>query len=426
MNPKNNCRVLMLLENNPYPSDGRVRRESNSLVAAGFEVTVIAPGGWQSPRYENIEGVHVYRFLAPPPGDSLPGYLWEYGWSLFSSFYLTLWVLFRRGFDVIHAHNPPDLFVLIAICYRVIGKKFVFDHHDLSPEMYHSRFRHDEKNMVYRALVFFEKLSCRLADQVIATNESYKKVEIERSRIPAEKITVVRNGPELSRVRTVPPDPELRSKASIILGYVGIMGQQDGVDYFLRALDHLVHGLGRTDVFAVIVGKGDAVPGLKKLATSLGLDSRVWFTGRVPEEDMLRYLSTADICIDPDPYDPFNDRSTMIKMTEYMALGKPIVAFDLTEHRASADDAALYSRHNDVQDFAKNIAILIDNPQLRKKMGAYGRQRIEDSLAWHHQQEKLLQAYENMGFEAAKEPEPIETDSEDACRLDPLEEVGHR
>jgi glycosyltransferase involved in cell wall biosynthesis len=405
MKSKPKCRVLMLLENNPYPNDLRVRREANSLVKAGFQVTVISPGKRQLPRYENVEGVHVYRFLAPPSGDGLWGYLWEYGWSLFSSFYLTLWVFFRRGFDVIHAHNPPDLFVLIAICFRPLGKKFVFDHHDLSPEMYHSRFRKNGKNIVYRALVFFEKLSCQMAHQVIATNESYRKVEIERSGISPSKVTIVRNGPDLNRVKPVAPDSDLRKKASTILGFVGVMGRQDGVDYFLKALHCLATELGRTDVFAVIMGKGDAVASLKKLTTELDLDDRVWFTGRVADEDMLRYLSTADICIDPDPFDPFNDRSTMIKMMDYMAVAKPIVAFDLTEHRASAEDAALYAAHNDVKDFANKIATLIDDPQRREQMGRFGLQRMHNQLAWHHQEKNLLQVYLNLGYAGDRMPE---------------------
>ncbi len=392
----------MLLENNPYPNDLRVRREANSLVAAGFQVTVISPGKRSLDRYEIVDGVHVYRFLAPPPGDGFLGYLWEYGWSLFSSFYLAMWVFLRRGFDVIHAHNPPDLFVLIAICYRIFGVKFVFDHHDLSPEMYYSRFRGGGNRLVHNTLVFFERLSCRFANQIISTNESYRKVVLERSNIAPEIVTIVRNGADLNHVKLLPPDPELRKKASTILGFVGVMGQQDGVDYFIRALNYLVNELGRTDVFAVIVGTGEAVPSLKKLTTKLGLNNRVWFTGRVSDEDMLRFLSTADICVDPDPYDPFNDRSTMIKMMDYMALGKPIVAFDLTEHRASADDAALYSRHNDEQDFANNIAILIDNPELREKMGACGRQRMEDFLGWHHQEENLLEVYAKLGFPAER------------------------
>lgn len=398
----------MLLENNAYPSDQRVRREANSLCTAGFQVTVISPSKKGQSSYENVNGVHVYRFPAPPAGDSFLGYLWEYGWSMFCSFFLTIWVFFRRGFDVVHAHNPPDVYVLIAICYRVFGKKFVFDHHDLSPEMYYARFRNGGKKSVFKVLEFFEKLSCRFAHQIIATNESYKKVEIERANVSPEKITVVRNGPEIDKMMPVAPDPELRKKASTILGFVGVMGQQDGVDYFIKAVDHMVKQLGRTDVFAVIMGGGTAVPSLKKLTTELGLDKHIWFTGKVSLEELLKNLSTADICIDPDPYDPFNDRSTMIKMMDYMAVAKPIVAFDLTEHRASAEDAALYSRHNDIQDFANNIAILIDNPELREKMGAYGRQRMEEQMAWHHQEKNLLQVYADLGFPSKSKPETPE------------------
>ena len=393
----------MLLENNPYPNDLRVRREANSLIEAGFQVTVISPGKLKMPRYENVNGVHVYRFIAPPPGNGLLGYAWEYGWSLFSSFYLTFWVFLRRGFDVIHAHNPPDLFVLIAICYRIFGTKFVFDHHDISPEMYYARFRNGGRKIVHDILVFFEKLSCRWADQIISTNESYRSVVIDRSGVSQDKITIVRNGPDLNRVKPLPPDPELRSKAGIILGFVGVMGYQDGVDYFIKALDYLVKVLGRTDIFAVIVGKGDAVDSLKQLTERLGLEDHVWFTGRVSDEDMMRYLSTADICIDPDPFDSFNDRSTMIKMMEYMAIGKPIVAFDLTEHRASAKEAALYANHNDVPDFAEKIAQLIDDPELREKMGAFGRRRMEEKLAWHHQEKCLLEAYAKIGFHSDTE-----------------------
>ncbi len=418
--PNQSCRVLMLLENNPYPADPRVRQEAKSLVQAGFEVSVISPGKRSLPRYEYVDGVHVHRFLAPPPGAGLLGYLWEYGWSMFSSFYLTIWLFFYRGFDVIHAHNPPDLFVLIAICFRIFGTKFVFDHHDLSPEMYHARFRNGGQRIVFKALVLFERLSCRFAHQIISTNESYRKVAIQRSNVPKEKITIVRNGPDLNRVKPVAIDPELRKKASTILGFVGVMGQQDGVDYFLRSLDFLIREVGQTDVFAVVMGTGDAVPELKKLTATLGLEDFVWFTGRVSDEDMLRYLSTADICVDPDPYDPFNDRSTMIKMLEYMAMAKPIVAFDLTEHRASAEDAALYSRHNDEQDFARNIAILIANPELREKMGACGRLRMEEQLAWPHQEKNLLQVYANLGFVAecrSDSNQSIEQSETEACSV---------
>ena len=396
MKSLNSHRILMLLENNPYPGDLRVCREALSLVKAGYQVTVISPGKKKLRRYETVDGVHVYRFPAPAPGDSFFGYLWEYGYSITASFFLTLWVFLRHGFDVIHAHNPPDLFVLVAMFYRLLGKRFVFDHHDLSPEMYHARFRQGGNRLVVQALVFFEKLTCRLAHGVIATNESYRRIEMERGNVPPERITIVRNGPDLNRIKRVEPDAALRDKATTILGFVGLMGQQDGVDYYLRALHHLIHDLQRDDFYAVIIGRGDAVNSLKQLTTELGLDDRVHFTGRIPDAEMLRYLSTADICVDPDPSNPFNDRSTMIKMMDYMALAKPIVAFDLPENRVTAGDAAIYARGNDELDFARKIVTLMDDPQLRRSMGASGRRRIEDELAWHHQEENLLQAYKKL------------------------------
>ncbi len=389
-------RILMLLENNPYPQDSRVRREAQALTQAGHRVSVIAQRGRNQPWQEVVDGVRVYRFPAPPDGNGFLGYLLEYGQALLSMLVLSLWALVREGFDVIHAHNPPDVMVLIAALYKPLGKRFVFDHHDLSPEMYYARFQGEGNRLVFQALAFFEKLSCRLADRIIATNRSYKAMEMARSGVPEERITIVRNGPDLERLQPVPPDPELRAKAPTILGYVGDMGFHDGLDYLLRALHRLRYDLGRTDFYAVLIGKGDAWEGLQGLRAELELEEHVWFTGRVSDEDLVRYLSTADICLDPDPKNPFTDRSTMIKMTEYMALSKPIVAFDLTEHRFTAQEAALYAQPNDELDFARKIAQLMDDPEARARMGAFGRRRIETELAWRYSVPKLLQAYETL------------------------------
>jgi glycosyltransferase involved in cell wall biosynthesis len=386
-------RVLILLENNFYPQDARVRGEAEALVKAGYQVSVICPVGRGQPRCEVVDGVRVYRFPAPPAASGFLGYLWEYGYSLVVTFLISLLVCWRDGFDIIHATNPPDTFVFIAACYKLFGKRFVYDHHDLSPEMYYARFGGKGNRLIYHTLVWLEKLSCRLADHVIATNQSYKTVEMQRGRVPEERITIVRNGPELDRMRLVDPDPELRQKGKTIIGYVGVMGFQDGVDYLLRALQHLVYDLGRTDFFCVIMGKGDAWTDLKELSTQLGLDEYVWLTGRVSDADLIRYLSTADICVDPDPSNPFNDRSTMIKMMEYMALAKPIVAFDLPEHRFTAQAAALYVRPNDEFEFAQALAQLMNAPELRQTMGSFGRQRVEAELAWHHSVPNLLEAY---------------------------------
>lgn len=390
------CRVLMLLENNPYPQDARVRPEAATLSRAGFEITVIAPGKEGQARHEIVDGVRVYRFPQPSAGSGLLGYMWEYGFSLSATLLLSLVVLFRHGFDVVHAHNPPDFFVLIAAIYRPFGKRFVFDHHDLAPEMYYERFGQGNR-IVHRLLLFFERLTCRLADRVIVTNESYKKNNMRRNGVPEDRIVVVRNGPDFRHVVRVPPDEELKKKAGTILGYVGVLGYQDGVEYLLQAIKYLVHDLGRNDVFCVIIGQGEALESLKRQADELDIGDYVWFAGFKVGHDLCRLLSTADIFVAPDPANPYSDQSTMIKIMEYMYLERPTVAFDLTEHRASAGEAALYAGNNDVGEFAHLIQQLMDDPAQRAQMGRIGRERVEAHLAWHHQAQKLLHVYEELG-----------------------------
>jgi len=242
-----------------------------------------------------------------------------------------------------------------------------------------------------------EKLSLRYADHVIATNESYKAVEMRRGGVPPERITIVRNGPEANGGQLAEPDARLRQTGRTIIGYVGVMGPQDGLDYLLRALDHLVHDLGRTQVLCVLIGgHGSAQPSLKRLAKQLGLDDHVWFTGWVSDVDLLRYIASADICVDPDPSNPFNDQSTMIKMLQYMAQAKPIVAFDLPEHRFTAQDAALYVQPNDELAFARALAQLMDDPKRREAMGAFGHERIRSKLAWHYSVQNLVGAYRQL------------------------------
>lgn len=386
-------RILMLLENNPYSQDNRVKREAQALAQAGYHVSVICPMPKKGKTFEvAAPGIHVYQYPLVGGGGGVLSYLWEYGYSTLMMFLISFRVLFREGFDVIHAHNPPDTMWPIAAFYKLLGKQFVFDHHDLSPEMFFARFGDKSSKWLFKTLVLFEKLTFRLANHVIATNESYKRVAMERGGVPAERITIVRNGPD-ERFVLAPEAPELRQKASTILGYVGIMGPQDGLDYLLRSVQQLIHTLNRRDVFCVIIGKGDALPQLKAYAEELEIGDHVWFTGWVSDEDLLRYLSTADICLDPDPSNPFNDRCTMIKMMEYMALSKPIVAYDLPEHRVSAGEAAVYAQPNDELDFARKIAELIDDPARRQQIGQTGRARIETRLAWAHQVQHLLTAY---------------------------------
>ena len=387
-------RVLMLLEDCPYCYDGRVPNEAQSLVRAGYHVSVISVMPRHGKMLDLIDGVHLYQYPAPPNGQSLLNYLWEYSYSLTISFVLSIVVLVREGFDVVHAHNPPDMLVLIAAFYKLLGKRFVYDHHDLSPEMYEARG--GESRFLRRILLWFEQLSCHLADRIIATNGSYRAIEMGRGQVPAEKITIVRNGPDLRRMRRVNPDPDLRRRAATILGYVGVMGPQDGLDGLLRALHHLVYDLNRRDVLCVLIGGGDMLPELQVLAQELRLRDHVWFTGWLSGEELVPLLSTADICVVPDRSNPYSDQSTLVKTMEYMALGKPIVAFDLTENRITAQEAAVYARANDELDFAKQIALLMDTPEQREKMGRLGQERVETELAWPHQEKRLLDAYEKL------------------------------
>jgi glycosyltransferase involved in cell wall biosynthesis len=404
--------TLLIVENR-YPYDPRVRNEANALVAAGYRVTVISLRARHEASHAFFDGVETYRiprialfdktkrsgqtFLGKvvTASKTLIGYLVEYSYFTFCSLVISLYVCARQRVDVIHLNNPPDTLCVIAALYKLLGKKIVFDHHDLSPELYLSRYgiRGKGKGLIYRTLLLLEKINLKLADVVIATNESYRGNDIRRGGIDGRKVFIVRNGPDLNRVRAVAPDERLKAMNKKILVYIGIMGPQDGVDYLIRALHHLVYGLGRTDFYCVLIGKGDSLEALKALAHDLKIDDHVWFTGFIPEADLVRYLSTADICVDPDPSSPLNDVSTWIKIMEYMALEKPIVTFDLKETRYSAQDAALYVPPNDEAAFARALATLMDDEGLRRELGRRGRKRIENELNWDIVKQNLLDAY---------------------------------
>lgn len=420
---QNRNRILMLLENLPFPQDLRVRREAFALTSAGYLVTVICPSGKGQPSREIVNGVAVYRYPAPPPAQGLLSYLWEYAYSMAASFWLSLVVFFRGGFDAIHAHNPPDTFVFIALFYKLFGKHFVYDHHDLSPEMYVARFHGGGRPLVYRALILFEKLSCFFADHVVVTNESYKKVAMERGRVSEERITIVRNGVELSRLQVpVEPDQELRQMGKTIIGYVGVMGVQDGVDYLLRTLNYLLRGLGRKDFYCILVGFGDALEDLKTLAQELALQNHVLFTGPVFGEKLRHLLAAADICVDASPANPYTDRSTMLKIMEYMSLSKPIVAFDLTEHRFTAGGAAVYVTPNDERAFARALADLMDDPSRRLALGNSGSGRIKTQIAWEYSIPNLLSVYRTV-LPAAKILEAAAPETEVQEKLEHLDAI---
>jgi glycosyltransferase involved in cell wall biosynthesis len=386
------ARVLLLVENNPYPLDFRVRREAHTLRDAGCQVTVIAPRDAAQPWTEDVHGISVYRFPAPPGGSGLVSYALEFGYATLAILLLTAWVWLRRGLDVIHAANPPDTLFIVGATFKVLGKRFVFDQHDLAPETYLSRFGRPREDVVYRTLRLLERCSYAAADVVIATNHSYKQLALTRGRKLADTVFVVRNGPPFS-YQAVDPDPSVVRRAEYLIGYVGTIGPQDGVDYWIRAVHQLVFKFERRDFLAIIIGSGDALASVRELAKELGVASYVWFTGRLPEFEVRKCLSAVHVCVQPDPLSPLNDVSTMNKLMEYMALGKPTVAFDLTETRYSAQDAALYVRPNDEVDFARQVSWLLDNPAERERMGEAGRRRVREALAWEYSVQELLQAY---------------------------------
>jgi glycosyltransferase involved in cell wall biosynthesis len=398
-------RVLILVENLPSPFDRRVWQESLALRDAGYEVSIICPTGrGYEARFEVIDGVHIWRYALPLEGAGALGYLLEYATALSCTFFLSLKVLWKRGFDVVHACNPPDLFFLIGAFFKLFGKKFLFDHHDANPELYEAKF--GRRGMLYKAMLALEWLTFRYADISLATNESYRRIAVGRGGMPPERVFVVRSGPSVERMKILPPDEKLKKGRRYLVGYVGVMGRQEGIDHLLHAVAHIVHDLGRSDVQFGLVGGGTSLEEMRALAAELGVAQYVSFTGRVPDEEMLAVLNTAEVCVNPDVANRMNEISTMNKVMEYMALGKPIVQFDLAEGRHSAQLASLYARGNDPLDLARKIVELLDSPQKRAAMGGYGRRRVLEELEWRHEVPKLLAAYEALWARPAPRERP--------------------
>jgi glycosyltransferase involved in cell wall biosynthesis len=391
--------VLIIVENLPVPFDRRVWQEARTLRDAGYRVSVICPAiAGYAGGHHVIEDIHVYRHPLPIEARGVGGYALEYSAALAFEFLLAWRVLFTRGFDVIQACNPPDTIFLVGGFFKALfRKKFVFDHHDLSPELYDAKG--GGNGLARRLLLRLERLTFRTADASIATNDSYRRVAIERGGMPEARTFVVRSGPDLRRLVPGPPVEELKHGRRYLVGYLGVIGAQEGVQYLLRAASRIVHELGRDDVHFTLVGGGTDLERMRQLAHELRLDDFVSFTGRVPDEEMLAVLNTADVCVNPDEYNVMNDRSTMNKVLEYMALGKPIVQFDLTEGRVSAAESSLYAKRNDPVDFASRILELLADPALREAMGRIGRERVEQQFSWERQAPRLLEAYSSLWSE---------------------------
>ena len=386
-------KVLIIVENLPVPFDGRVWKEACALRDAGFGVAVLCPRGKGYTRgYEVLEGVHIYRHPMPKEGHAALGYVWEYGWAFFWEVLYTFWIFLTRGFQVIQGCNPPDNIVLVAMPYKLFGVKYIFDHHDANPELYHSKF--ERKDAFYKVQVWLEKLTFRWADVSIATNESYKELAVSRGGLDPRDVFVVRNGPDLATFKLVPSVPALKFGKKYLVGYVGTMSIQEGLDILLAAARN-VRERGRSDVHFTCVGGGPGLAGLRQMVKDMNLEDTVNFTGRVPDKDLLDVLSTADICVNPDRPCEMNNISTMIKIAEYMALSKPIVQFDLKEGRVTAGDASLYCDHDNLaNDFASKILWLLDHPEERQRMGELGKRRVEEHLAWKYSVGNLISAYQ--------------------------------
>lgn len=399
-------KVLITVENLPVPFDGRVWKEAVSLRDNGYEVTVLCPRGkGYTKKYEMLEGIRVYRHPAPHEGDGPLGYMWEYGCALFWEALYASWIYCRHGFHVLQGCNPPDDIFLVAWPFKLLGVKYIFDHHDANPELYFSKY--SRKDLFYRTQVWLERMTYRCADVVIATNDSYKRLAMTRGGKATEDVFVVRNGPDLNIFKAVAPNPSLKGGKPYLVGYVGNMSVQEGLDILLEVALCLKNQ-GRRDIHFTCVGGGPGLAGLQKMVEEKDLNDTVTFTGRVSDEQLLEILSTADVCVNPDKPCEMNDISTMIKIMEYMALAKPIVQFDLTEGRVSAQEASLYSSNdNQVADFAAKIVWLLENPNERKRMGESGRRRVETQLAWQFSIPNLLAAYERVFVEKSEGRESL-------------------
>jgi glycosyltransferase involved in cell wall biosynthesis len=387
--------VLIVVQNLSVPFDRRVWLECQTLVRAGYGVSVICPRTGSESKFEELDGVRIYRYRPAPAAQAKLAFVYEFAHGFVAVLWLIVRVMRRDGFAAVQACNPPDTLWPIGGLLKRIGVKFVFDHHDLCPELYRTRFP-DGPQVIHSALLYLERRTFATADQVVTTNESYRAVALGRGRRRPDEVTVVRTGPDPAVMRRVDDLPEHRRGREHLAVYIGVMGPQDGVDYAVRAAAHLKHGLGRNDIAFTFMGAGDCLETLKRLAVDLEVTDLVLFTGRAPDELVKELMSSATLGLCPDPKNPLNDLSTMNKTMEYMAFELPVVAFDLVETRESAGPAAMYVEPNDVERYGQAIADLVDDPDRRRQMARAGRARVVDVLAWEHQAPSYVAAYERL------------------------------
>lgn len=393
---KSNRKVLIIVENLPVPFDTRVWQEATTLAANGYTVSVICPKGkGYTQEEEYLQGVHIFRHDLPAEGNGAVGYAKEYFTALKEELRLAKKVYKEIGFDVIHGCNPPDDIYMVAKHFKKYGVKYVFDHHDICPELFEAKFG-KTSGLLYKSQLWLEKQTYKHCTFAFVTNESYKKIAIERGMMNPNKVIVLRSGPKLDRMKIQPPVENIKRGKKYMVGYLGVIGQQEGIEFILEAAKYCKETLNRNDIFWGIVGGGPHVAALREMCSKMGLDDCVEFTGRVPDKQLLDYLNTADVCVNSDTYNSMNDKSTMNKILEYMALAKPIVQFELTEGHYSAQEASLYAEQNNAKDMADKIIYLLENPETRKKMGEFGRNRVINELSWEHTSKALLEGYEKL------------------------------
>ena len=391
---------LLIVENESVPFDRRVWQQALSLKNTGAKVTVICPiFGKDNKRFEILEGINIFRYPLVFSDGTKKGYIKEYSFAFIRTIILYHRVLLKNGrIDIIHVANPPDIFWPLALYARIFNTKFIFDEHDLAPETYVSRFELEgnHKSLLVTILKKSQYLSYKFAHAVISTNETYKREASNIYPKNKDKIYIVRNGPDTQKIFTTKQNKLLKKGRSYLFGFIGVMAIQDGLDYIIKAVDYLVKNKNFKDFIVYLIGSGDDIPRLNNMVNELKLEEYIIFTGRIPDEPAFEILSTADVCLSPDPYNPLNDKSTMTKVMEYMTLGKPIVSFKLKEAQYSAMDSAIYVNNNDPVAFAEGILQIISNPESAKEMGEKGKKRVEDVLSWQIQSKKLIEAYKQV------------------------------
>jgi len=389
--------ILFIVENNPVPQDFRVWNESCAAKEFGYDVTVICPKNKNfSMRYENIDGIAIYRHFNPLEGNGKLSFILEYMNATFWELLLSIWIYLKKPFHLIHAANPPDHIFVIALIMKLFGVKFIFDHHDITPENYVAKF--NRKDIFYRILLVMENLTFKVADIVISTNESYKEIAISRGGKTAEQVFVVRNGPDYSNVIFMGPNEKLKRGFKYLVSYVGIIGCQEDIDVLLEAAEYIVYKRNISNIAFTIIGTGPHWKNMVQLSKKLKLEKYVTFTGFIPFKDLYEILASSDLCVNPEMKNEFTDKSTMIKIMEYMVFGKPIVQFNTTEGKVTAGDAAHYVKENSVKDFADAIIELLDDKNRRMEMGKIARKRVDEKLSWDLQKVNLKKCYESLGL----------------------------